>query len=224
MIFVNEKFAMSKTGTKEWYRDWFNSPFYHRLYFERDEKEAKACIHKLIHFLQPQPGSRMLDVACGRGRHSRMLAEMGFDLTGFDLTQIRIVGKWAVDNTGTDILVNGVTTAITSPGFDGFTPFIINSGLNAGPNQLDFKMNNAAPDVNPTGLRVDLELQQTIQPTLTLTATGGGTGTVSWTPSSPCQTLYSADSVTGPWTPIQTFNGSYSFDTGTVQFFKVVEQ
>ncbi len=86
MIFVKEKIAMTKIAAKEWYRDWFNSPFYHRLYFERDEKEAKACIHKLIDFLQPQPGSRILDVACGRGRHSRMLAEMGFDVTGFDLS------------------------------------------------------------------------------------------------------------------------------------------
>jgi hypothetical protein len=24
-----------------WYRGWFNSPFYHKLYFERDEKEAE---------------------------------------------------------------------------------------------------------------------------------------------------------------------------------------
>ncbi len=77
---------MAKVVAKEWYRDWFNSPFYHRLYFERNEKEAKACIHKLIDFLQAQPGSRMLDVACGRGRHSRMLAEWGFDVTGFDLS------------------------------------------------------------------------------------------------------------------------------------------
>ena len=147
-----------------------------------------------------------------------------FDLSGYDLTQIRLVGQWAVDNTGNDILVNGVSTGISSPGFDHFTPFVINSGLNAGANQLDFKMNNAPATPNPTGLRVDLELQQTIQPTLTLTASGGGTGRVSWTPSSPCQVLYSADSVTGPWTAIQTFNGAYTFDTGTVQFFKVIEQ
>jgi SAM-dependent methyltransferase len=86
MIFVNEKFTMAKISTRAWYKDWFNSPFYHRLYFERDEKEAKAFIHKLIHFLQPPPGSRMLDAACGRGRHSRMLAELGFDVTGFDLS------------------------------------------------------------------------------------------------------------------------------------------
>ncbi|MFI5187096.1 MAG: class I SAM-dependent methyltransferase [Chitinophagales bacterium] len=77
---------MARAVIKEWYRDWFNSPFYYRLYFERDEKDARSCIQKLVDFLQPHPGSRMLDVACGRGRHSRLLAEMGFDVTGFDLS------------------------------------------------------------------------------------------------------------------------------------------
>jgi SAM-dependent methyltransferase len=77
---------MPGTGTRQWYKDWFNSPFYHKLYFERDEKEASAFIHKLIHFLQAPAGSRMLDVACGRGRHSLILADMGFDVTGIDLS------------------------------------------------------------------------------------------------------------------------------------------
>lgn len=86
MIFVAEIGSMATIGTKEWYRDWFSSPFYHRLYFERDEKEAGNFIDNLVRFLQPPPGSRMLDAACGRGRHSCILATKGFDVTGFDLS------------------------------------------------------------------------------------------------------------------------------------------
>jgi SAM-dependent methyltransferase len=71
---------------RPWYKDWFNSPFYHKLYFERDEKEAATIISKLIDHLEPLPGSYMLDVACGRGRHSRLLAEKGFFVTGIDLS------------------------------------------------------------------------------------------------------------------------------------------
>jgi SAM-dependent methyltransferase len=71
---------------KAWYKDWFNSPFYHKLYFERDEKEAAVFISKLIDHLKPSPGSYMLDVACGRGRHSRILAEKGFVVTGIDIS------------------------------------------------------------------------------------------------------------------------------------------
>jgi SAM-dependent methyltransferase len=70
---------------KPWYENWFNSPYYHILYNNRDESEAFKFIGKLITSLNPSPGARMLDVACGKGRHSRALAEMGFDVTGIDL-------------------------------------------------------------------------------------------------------------------------------------------
>jgi SAM-dependent methyltransferase len=71
---------------KEWYKAWFNSPFYHKLYFEHDEAEAQKFIQRLLTCLKPSEGSRMLDVACGRGRHSRFLASLGFDVTGSDLS------------------------------------------------------------------------------------------------------------------------------------------
>lgn len=73
-----------------WYKGWFNSPFYHKLYFERDEKEAETFIKKLIAHLNPANGSRMLDVACGKGRHSKILASMGFEVTGIDLSHSSI--------------------------------------------------------------------------------------------------------------------------------------
>lgn len=71
---------------RAWYREWFNSPFYHKLYFDRDEMEAKAFIRKLINHLQPPPACRMLDVACGKGRHSKILASMGYAVTGIDIS------------------------------------------------------------------------------------------------------------------------------------------
>jgi SAM-dependent methyltransferase len=70
----------------QWFTDWFNSPYYHKLYFERDDREAEAFIQDLLNWLRPEPQSRMLDVACGKGRHSRMLAVAGFDVTGIDLS------------------------------------------------------------------------------------------------------------------------------------------
>lgn len=70
-----------------WFKDWFNSSYYHQLYFNRDEKEAAAFIDKLIAYLQPPPASSMLDVACGKGRHSIHLAEKGFDVTGIDISE-----------------------------------------------------------------------------------------------------------------------------------------
>jgi SAM-dependent methyltransferase len=74
------------TDTKPWFEDWFNSPYYHQLYFKRDEAEAAKFINKLIDDLKPPPGSVMLDMACGRGRHAKQLASKGFDVTGTDLS------------------------------------------------------------------------------------------------------------------------------------------
>ena len=70
-----------------WFKDWFNTPYYHLLYFNRDKTEAAKFIDKLLHYLQPAPGSLMLDVACGKGRHSVQMAEKGYDVTGIDLSE-----------------------------------------------------------------------------------------------------------------------------------------
>lgn len=71
---------------KEWYQQWFSSPFYHKLYFERDEADARKMIQNLLQHLKPPTGSRMLDVACGKGRHSILLAQGGYDVTGIDIS------------------------------------------------------------------------------------------------------------------------------------------
>ncbi len=88
------------SSNKPWFKDWFNSPYYHQLYFKRDEAEAKKFINKLIERLQPAKGSFMLDIACGRGRHSRILAAMGFDVTGIDLAaeSIKEAKKFETEN------------------------------------------------------------------------------------------------------------------------------
>ncbi|MEO9005424.1 MAG: class I SAM-dependent methyltransferase [Ginsengibacter sp.] len=74
-----------------WYKEWFNSSYYHQLYIKRDNAEAVGFINHLIDYLKPAPGSLMLDIACGRGRHSIQLAEMGFDVTGIDLSENNIL-------------------------------------------------------------------------------------------------------------------------------------
>jgi SAM-dependent methyltransferase len=64
---------------------WFDSMHYQRLYGHRDHVEAANFIDALIRRLRPKPGSSVLDVACGVGRHSKHLAAKGFCVTGFDL-------------------------------------------------------------------------------------------------------------------------------------------
>jgi hypothetical protein len=59
----------------------------------------------------------------------------------------------AVDNTVTDILINGVSTGFTASSFSTFTPFTISSGFVQGVNTLDFVWTNAS---GPSGLRVEV--------------------------------------------------------------------
>lgn len=70
-----------------WFKDWFNSPYYHILYAHRSEEEAAAFIEKLCKHLQIPVGANVLDVACGKGRHSKTLARLGYNVTGIDLAQ-----------------------------------------------------------------------------------------------------------------------------------------
>lgn len=83
MPFLTLTFAYMQ---KEWFKSWFNSPYYYLLYFYRNEQEACAFIDQLLQYLQPPPGAAMLDAACGRGRHASYLADKGFDITGVDLS------------------------------------------------------------------------------------------------------------------------------------------
>lgn len=70
----------------EWFSTWFDSPYYHRLYQHRDHAEARAFLGRLLTYLHPKPGARLLDLACGKGRHSRYLSEQHYDVTGVDLS------------------------------------------------------------------------------------------------------------------------------------------
>lgn len=85
------KMEAIELNKKSWYRDWFNSPYYHQLYFERDEQEAANFIDALLLKLNPPPNAMMLDVACGRGRHSIHLASKGYMVTGTDISEDSII-------------------------------------------------------------------------------------------------------------------------------------
>lgn len=79
-----------------------------------------------------------------------------FDLTGLDYTTAALSGQWSTDNTGTDILINSVSTGLSATGFTSWSTFSIVSGFVAGINTLDFLVYNAPPTGGPTGLRVEI--------------------------------------------------------------------
>jgi len=83
---------------KEWYRNWFDSPYYDLLYKERDQEEADMFIDNLLKHLSPPAHAIMLDLACGKGRYSIALNRMGYNVTGIDLSQRKITAAKQCEN------------------------------------------------------------------------------------------------------------------------------
>lgn len=77
---------MEELTDKTWYEAWFDSPYYHILYKNRDGEEAKKLLNNLIKKLNLKPGMKVLDLGCGKGRHAKYLNSIGFDVTGIDLS------------------------------------------------------------------------------------------------------------------------------------------
>jgi SAM-dependent methyltransferase len=71
----------------EWFESWFDTPYYHLLYSNRDYTEAENFITKLTEELQLPPSSKIIDLACGKGRHSVFLNKLGYDVLGLDLSR-----------------------------------------------------------------------------------------------------------------------------------------
>lgn len=86
---------------KEWFSEWFNTPYYHILYKDRDDTEAQLFIDNLITRLEPKRDSKILDLACGKGRHAIYLNKKGYNVFGCDLSSESIK---EANNSKTDTL------------------------------------------------------------------------------------------------------------------------
>ncbi|CAM4109703.1 class I SAM-dependent methyltransferase [Flavobacterium weaverense] len=72
---------------EKWYSSWFDTPYYHILYKERNYREAQIFMDNLTHYLNLPEKAKVLDLACGKGRHSIYLNQLGFDVLGADLSE-----------------------------------------------------------------------------------------------------------------------------------------
>ncbi|MGC4128381.1 MAG: class I SAM-dependent methyltransferase [Bergeyella sp.] len=70
-----------------WFETWFDTPYYHILYKDRDFAEAENFISLLTADLQLPKNSKIIDLACGKGRHSVFLNKLGYDVLGLDLSK-----------------------------------------------------------------------------------------------------------------------------------------
>ena len=69
-----------------WYKDWFGED-YLQLYPHRNEADAARLID-LVASRVTLDGTKLLDLACGPGRHAAQLIDRGARVTGIDLSGV----------------------------------------------------------------------------------------------------------------------------------------
>lgn len=74
-----------------WFACWFDTPYYHILYKERNYREAQLFMDNLTHYLNLPEKAKVLDLACGKGRHSIYLNQLGYEVVGADLSENSII-------------------------------------------------------------------------------------------------------------------------------------
>jgi SAM-dependent methyltransferase len=73
----------------EWFRRWFGAD-YQALYPHRDDAEAVKVAALLAARGMVASGWRVLDLACGAGRHAGALEQCGAQVTGLDLSMVQL--------------------------------------------------------------------------------------------------------------------------------------
>jgi len=74
------------TRSREWYRTFFDREYVAALDDEKPPRQTRVEVDFLLRTLHLRPGARILDVACGAGRHAGALARRGYHVVGIDLS------------------------------------------------------------------------------------------------------------------------------------------
>ncbi len=96
---INNKTQIEDTNKENWFASWFDTPYYHILYKERNYREAQIFMDNLTHYLNLPEKAKVLDLCCGKGRHSIYLNQLGFDVIGADLSENSIAEASKNENT-----------------------------------------------------------------------------------------------------------------------------
>lgn len=96
-----------------WFESWFNTPYYHILYKDRDDSEAQLFMDNLTHYLNLPENGSILDLACGKGRHAVYLNQLGYQVTGMDISENSIAHASQYANESLQFKVQDMREPIT---------------------------------------------------------------------------------------------------------------
>lgn len=101
-----------------WYASWFDTPYYHILYKDRDYAEAQLFMDNITNYLNLPDDAKILDLACGKGRHSIYLNQLGYDVTGADLSENSITEAKQFENEKLHFCVHDMRQPFSGLQFD----------------------------------------------------------------------------------------------------------
>jgi len=91
------------------YNNWFDSSYYHILYDNRDYNEAKEFVKTILKHIKLKKNSKILDAACGKGRHSIEIEKFGYKVTGIDLSKNSIREAKKNENKNLNFLIHDIS-------------------------------------------------------------------------------------------------------------------
>jgi len=130
--------------------NWFDTHYYSLLYKKRNEKEAQLFIDNILNKINIKTNSKVLDLACGSGRHSKYLEKKGFNVIGIDKSKENIFIAKKYENEKLKFINQEMTDNINIE-FDAVFNFFTSFGY------LDHKYNydtieNISKNLKPDGL------------------------------------------------------------------------
>lgn len=133
-----------------WYKDWFGTRYYALLYGHRDEEDAARWVRSILQRWSPAPGSALLDLACGRGRHARYFMEAGLSVTGVDLSP-QSIAEARRSVPGARFLVHDMRVPLDLGGFDLVTCLFTSMGYSLDPEDDRAVFRTVAGSLRPGG-------------------------------------------------------------------------
>ena len=73
---------------RPWYETYFDERYLRQYTPWLTSELSERQVDLIIDRLELEPGAKILDLACGQGRHAIRLAQLGYDVTGLDLSEV----------------------------------------------------------------------------------------------------------------------------------------
>lgn len=145
---------MIETATP-WYKSWFNSPWYTKLYQHRTEQEAFEAVQLVRDVAGLEQGARVLDLCCGYGRHANALAEHGYNVVGLDASEHLIalaMDRYPHDNV--DYVIGDMRGPYPGGPYDAVVNFFTSFGYFDTHEENAHVMRTIADNLTPGGILV----------------------------------------------------------------------